>query len=50
MSVDMHDRTKKKALYFLARLFLALKIVKMFALVPTKIKLINVKKISHQIL
>ena len=29
---------------------IAIKIVKIFALGPTKIKLINVKKISHQIL
>ena len=45
----MQDRTKK-VLYCLACLFIAIKIVKIFALGPTKIKLINVKKISHQIL
>ena len=45
----MQDRTKK-VLYCLACLFIAIKIVKIFALGPTKIKLIIVKKISHQIL
>ena len=44
LSVDMHDRTKKRLNIFLACLFLAIKIVKIFAFVPNEIKLLNVKK------